>query len=406
MKSFTVITLLSGLLAQFPISSRSTSLTVVQRQISPQAALERLFTSPQVESDWFATSFLNQVPLAQIQQIIAQLQTDLGAYQRVQAEGDRYLVIFARGRVAAQIALDSQNQIIGLLFQSAPEALTPEKAIAQLKTFPGEVNFLIAENGSQLAALNPDRPLAVGSTFKLAVLAALRKQIESNQRTWRDVVELQSSWKSLPSGFLQSWPDESALTLQTLATLMISISDNTATDALIRILGRESVEALSDRNQPFLTTRELFTLKAKANQELLQRYRAANLAEKRQILTEIAQYPLPDIGATPFDGKPTALDIEWHFTPYELCKQMAGVADLPLMSVNPGGSLVNPKNWARVAYKGGSEPGVLNLTTWLEAKNGKSYCVVATWNNSDAALDEKRLYELYSSVIKGLETRN
>lgn len=406
MKSFTVITLLSGLLSQFSVFAPSNSLTVVQMQISPQAALERLFTSPKIESDWFATSFLNQVPLPLVQQTIAQLQTDLGAYQRVQPEGDRYLVIFARGRVGVQIVLNSQNQIIGLSIRPVVEAITPEQAIEQLKTFPGQVNFLIAENGSPLAALNSDRPLAVGSAFKLVVLAALRKQIESGQHSWRDVVELKSAWKSLPTGFLQTWPDGSALTLQTLATLMISISDNTATDALINILGRDSVEAVSDRNQPFLTTREAFILKAKANQEILQRYRTADLAGKRQILTEIAQKNLPDLSSSPFGDKPSALDVEWLFTPYELCKLMAGVADLPLMSVNPGGGLVNPQNWSRVAYKGGSEPGVLNLTTWLEAKNGKSYCVVATWNNNDAVLDEKRLYELYGAVIKGLETKN
>jgi hypothetical protein len=381
-------------------------------QLSPQAALERLFTVSQIQSEWFAPLFLNQIPLTQIQQVIAELQKNLGAYRQIKSEGDRFFAIFERGRVAAQITLNRQGQIAGLLLQPVPEAISLNTAIEQLRTFPGQVDFLVLEGSSELAALNANQPLAVGSAFKLAVLAALRQQIESGKRRWSDVVELQPAWKSLPSGMLQTWPDGSFLTLQTLATLMISISDNTATDTLIHVVGKESIEALTERNRPFLTTREVFTLKAPQNQELLQRYRSANLNRRRQMLEEIAGYSLPSIDSVTktseglFGGEPTALDIEYFFTPHELCHLMAKVKDLPLMSVNPASSLVNSEHWVRVAYKGGSEPGVLNLTHWLESPTGKTYCVVTTWNNAETPLDEMRLYALHSAAIEGLRNRN
>lgn len=396
-------------LAPNPNRSATVISSTQPMQLSPQAALERLFTASPVQSEWFAPLFLNQIPLTQIQQLIAELQKNLGAYKQVQPEGDRFFAIFERGRVIAQITLNRQGQITGLLLQPVPEAISLNAAIEQLRTFPGQVNFLVLEGSSQLAALNANQSLAVGSTFKLAVLAALRQQIESGQRRWSDVVELQSAWKSLPSGMLQTWPDGSFLTLQTLATLMISISDNTATDALIHVVGKESIEALTERNRPFLTTREVFTLKAPQNQELLQRYRSANLAQRRQLLEEIAGYSLPTTTKTSeglFGGEPTALDIEYFFTPHELCSLMAKVKDLPLMSVNPASSLVNPEHWARVAYKGGSEPGVLNLTHWLESPTGKTYCVVTTWNNAAKPLDEMRLYAIHSAAIEGLRNRN
>lgn len=76
------------------------------------------------------------------------------------------------------------------------------------------------------------------------------------------------------------------------------------------------------------------------------------------------------------------------------------VADLQVMSINPG--VANPQDWQKVAFKGGSEPGVLNLTTWLQAKNGKKYCVVATWNNSNAQLEESKFMGLYGGVITQL----
>jgi hypothetical protein len=160
------------------------------------------------------------------------------------------------------------------------------------------------------------------------------------------------------------------------------------------LVGREAIEQFAPRNRPLLTTREFFTLKGQKNREVLQRYRAADLSTRRALLSEVAKLPLPSVGE--FVDDAVAIDIEWFFTPEELCSLMNQVKDLPLMSINPG--LANPNDWAHIAYKGGSEPGVLNLTTALRAKNGKEYCVVATWNHSQA-LDEKRFFSLYTSTI-------
>ena len=59
-----------------------------QMQLSPQAALERLFTAPQLQADWFDVNMLNQFPLPQAQQFIDDMQRDLGAYQRVEPAGE------------------------------------------------------------------------------------------------------------------------------------------------------------------------------------------------------------------------------------------------------------------------------------------------------------------------------
>ena len=78
---------------------------------------------------------------------------------------------------------------------------------------------------------------------------------------------------------------------------------------------------------------------------------------------------------------------------------MGRVQQLPQMSVNPG--VATPADWTHVAYKGGSEPGALNLTTLVTAHNGATYCVAATWNNA-ALLDEGRFEALYSSLLHAL----
>lgn len=380
--------------------------TMAQASISPEIALERLFTEPVLETDWFTPIFLSQVPVAP-EQIIRDLQASLGEFQSLQPEGDGYRVVFERGTLLALIRLNADGQIAGLLFQDVRTgAIDLPGAIAQLQALPGQTNLLVLEitptGTTDLANLNADQPLAVGSAFKLAVLVALQREIEAGRRHWQDVVALQPQDRSLPSGFLQTWFEGALLTLQSLATLMISQSDNTATDLLIRTLGREPIEAVAPRNRPFLTTREAFVLKGSQNTELLQRYREGSTAQRRELLPALAAAPLPPV--VEFTDQPLALDVEWFFSPRELCTLMAQVSELPLMGVNPGGGLVDLNAWSQVAFKGGSEPGVLNFTTALTAPSGQRYCISATWNNPEAALDTDRFVTLYSGLIAGLAT--
>ncbi len=276
----------------------------VAQPLNSKAALARLFTDAP-RAAWFTEDFLAAAPLVQINAVLAQLTGELGRYERVEGTENPFTVRFVRGTA--------------------------------------------------------DAPLAVGSTFKLAVLSALDDEVAAGRRAWDEVVRLRPEWRSLPSGVLQDWPTGSPVTLATLATLMISASDNTATDALLAVLTRERVAAKGGRNRPFLTTREAFALKSSENRGLLRRYREGGAAARRGVLAERG---------------PAALDAEWFFTVRELCALMAEVQRLPLTRVNPG--VADPAAWTAVSYKGGSEPGVLNATTWLTREDGREVCVPPT----------------------------
>src|SRR5690606_19908040 len=180
-------------------------------------------------------------------------------------------------------------------------------------------------------------------------------------------------------------PAGTPVTLASLANLAMSISDNTATDALIALTGRDAVEAVSPRNTPFLTTREMFTLKSENNADLRRRWSAADAASRQRLLPEIAGLPLPDPGE--LSSVPT-IDIEWFMSAAELCALLDDTAALPALRINPG--LARPSDWTEIAYKGGSEPGVLSFATRLAGEDGAAHCVVATWND-DAALDDAQL---------------
>jgi len=293
----------------------------------------------------------------------------------------------------------------GPVIASSPSgaAAIPYKLIDEFQALPGRTSVLVLkdEAGSaelsseQWLAINADQPLAIASAFKLQVLAELQQQIMDGKHRWDEVVELEPEWKSIPSGILQDWPDHTPLTLQTLASLMISISDNTAADELIHIVGRDALATSSPRNHPFLTTREVFTLKNPENQDLLAAYRSS--PNRQKLLPAIHKAPLPPVAVV--DSQPLAPDIEWFFTTQELCQLMAKVANLPLMQINTGS--VDANNWQQVAFKGGAEPGVLNLTTAISSDAGDKYCVSATWNDQQP-LAEYRFFDLFSEILQSL----
>jgi beta-lactamase class A len=209
-------------------------------------------------------------------------------------------------------------------------------------------------------------------------------------------VELKPEWRSLPSGILQDWPEGTPLTVATLASLMISLSDNTATDAMISLLGRRAVEKITPRNTPFLTTHDLFVLKAKPNGELREKWLAADVAARRALLDQIADKPLPR--ASDLEPSPTR-KVEWFMAASELCALLEKTADIPAFAISPGP--VSDEGWKATAYKGGSETGVLNLSARVVAGDGTAHCVTATWNG-DHALDMEKLLAPWRGILQSL----
>jgi beta-lactamase class A len=176
---------------------------------------------------------------------------------------------------------------------------------------------------------------------------------------------------------------------------MISISDNTAADALIRLVGTKALAPYADSNRPFLTTREMFTLKSVPGADLRAAYLAASTPRAREaILARADQMPLPAVDqllTTP------ALTIEWHYSVRTLCRLISRVAELPLMSINPGGA--DPAAFRHIAFKGGSDIGVINLTTMLTTRRGTNVCFSATLNNSMQPVDDAAFEAAYAGVL-------
>ena len=89
--------------------------------------------------------------------------------------------------------------------------------------------------------INADLIFPQGSAIKIPILMEVYKQAEAGRFTLSDQRPLTKAVKVGGSGLLETLGTGSALTIYDLCVLMISISDNTATNMLIDLVGMENV---------------------------------------------------------------------------------------------------------------------------------------------------------------------
>jgi beta-lactamase class A len=404
MRQITLACVVVALLGAAPSPSPSASSSSSPAQPAgielARSRVDTMLRTGHADPAWFSASFLAQIPASYVDQVIAGLTKRLGAYQSVEFTPEKFVAHFSGGTDDVLIHLDADSKIDGLLFRPpVVKTASLDEALRSLARFTGTVSYVIVKEGrSESAALNPSASLAVGSAFKLAVLNALLDEVRHGSRQWNQVVPLAARWKSLPSGILRTWPNGTPLTLATYAAEMISISDNTAADALVRLVGPDALKPYAAGNDPFLTTREVFTLKSDAQTNLREAYLTANTpAARAAVLKRVDSLPLPRINqivSTPFLG------IEWHYSVRQLCSLMQRVAEIPLMTINPG--LADASSFRHAAFKGGSDFGIINLTTMVTTQRGTRFCFSATLNDAKHAIDEQSFESAYGSVLPHL----
>ncbi len=378
----------------------------------------------------FHTSFLERAPAAQVVAILVELKRQIGDATIISvAEPDvNHLLALIQGqgggRLRVTLGTDPASGLINsLLFKPdvGDKPKTFDEAVTMAKKVAPKSSLLVAKLDKGVCkpvhAFETKSELAIGSTFKLYVLLGLADQIASKKLAWDQELAVRDEWKSLPSGVTQDDPVGTKHTIKTLAERMISISDNTATDHILFTVGRDKVEAAlktakhakAALNTPFLSTRDLFALKLGATEEERERYIKATPAARRKLLTELAAKPLPDISSA--EGWTTGRhieDLEWFASSDDLCRVLSQLwsraqkpVNTPLLEVlskNPGIPLDSAK-WPYIAFKGGSEPGVLNLTWLLRRTDGQWFVVTAGFNAPEGAVDETAAIGIVTGLV-------
>lgn len=385
---------------------------------------------PPPPDSMFTAEFLKQVPPMQLRMGLMQLMKKAGTCTSIKMvsttseySGKAEALSDSGYVYPITISIESTppHKISGL-FISTPVKRTNslDTVIAQLKAFEGTTSLCIMDltNNKVVVAKDTANYMPTGSTFKLWILGELARTIGKGEHRWDEVTRLDTNIMSLPSGVLQEWPHGAPVTLHTLASQMISISDNTATDHLLHFLKREKVVAMQsvmghskpELNSPFLSTRDLFLLKYTGGGEPARHYETLDERQRYEYLRSFTR--VAKLDTVEFVDTPVALKgAEWFARTSDLCRTMqwfyqnrtqTAVAEaIEILGIN-GGIDIDRKVWTTIGYKGGSEPGVLNMTYLLQHKNGTWYALSCSWLRTDRDVDLTEFAGMLTQLISVL----
>lgn len=423
-----------------------TSTTTSTTTLPPAATTTQPATEPNVQAaiDWFV-SVLNGTELSEdeyasrfTEEFRQQVPYDDGflgvltqfrpraPYEVVtrSGEGARGVAVVesvdgARSRIVAD--LDDRGRFAALTIQptDTPKLDDPPEtvagafdelaAIGTLRALTAEV---VGDRCVRIEATNPEGPSPVGSVFKLYVLAALGEAVDAGEVAWDEEIVIQERLKSVPSGTLQNREAGETVTVRAAAELMISISDNTATDHLIDFLRRQRVETVMGKygnttpelNTPLLDTREFTALKIGPASGLRIQWLGGNEEERRAILDQISEITPADLPVRDWDDPIDPHLLEWFASPDDLCTLAVRLIELAesvpeiarILEINPGVP-PEPGVWENVWFKGGSEPG-LTATWFVTRSDGRTFVTAGSVVDPESVIDTERAILLFAAA--------
>jgi beta-lactamase class A len=115
---------------------------------------------------------------------------------------------------------------------------------AEAANFKGNV-YLYAKNLDTGAVYDfgGDEPVRTASTIKVAVMVEAFARVAEGRAKWSDELVLSKEARYAGSGVLQDLTDGLRLTLRDAVTLMMTVSDNTATNMVLDHLSTDAVNA-------------------------------------------------------------------------------------------------------------------------------------------------------------------
>jgi beta-lactamase class A len=147
----------------------------------------------------------------------------------------------------------SLRSFLGLLLAIFSAAATqaqnaPASLDAQVHAIAAEHHgdiALFAENlkTHETVAISPDTPVQTASVIKLAILYEALEQVRSGKAHFDDKITLAKADQVQGSGVLLFFDAPLTLTLKDVLTMMIVMSDNSATNLVIDHLGLENIDA-------------------------------------------------------------------------------------------------------------------------------------------------------------------
>jgi len=234
---------------------------------------------------------------------------------------------------------------------TADRTQSAREGFSRLPGDAGLAMLLLDAEGRELERLELSRGRSLfplGSVFKLYVLAELARQVATGRIDPAGSFPIREELKSLPTGEMQLLRAGTLVEVRHAAEQMIAISDNTATDHLIDLLGRHRIEenlarygnSSPERNTPFLLSREMFLLKGAGSRRLRSVFGTGSMPEiaglwvqadsdRRRAWLELLRERMAEFSFEPLQGllatgyrvascHPQHAEIEWVARPADI----------------------------------------------------------------------------------------
>ena len=122
-----------------------------------------------------------------------------------------------------------------------------------INEFSGKVGIIVKVDREEIFSKNESKIFQSASLIKLFILEALLEKISQGELSYSDKKSVDSMDKVPGFGVLKVLDDNLSVTIKDLATLMITLSDNTATNMLIDILGIDYIQSFIEKKSYYET---------------------------------------------------------------------------------------------------------------------------------------------------------
>ena len=128
------------------------------------------------------------------------------------------------------------------------KSLTLEKRIeAELKSYDGKMSIYADDLKGNIIKIGEKEKFETASTIKTYILACLFDKVKKGEVTLDDMITYKAEYFVDGSGVVRSLEPGLALRAKDVATLMIIVSDNVATNMMIDFLGLEEINECIQR---------------------------------------------------------------------------------------------------------------------------------------------------------------